>query len=78
MYTCISVYIAILLFCRLETSITVNTKLIFTLGPVTHVYLRQFYNAFVLHRRFITDRLLEIHHLGFLDIKQTSIISVKN
>ena len=38
-------------------------KLTYTSGPVTHVHLRQFYNAFVLHRRFITDRLLKVPRL---------------
>ena len=28
--------------------------------PVTHVLLKQFYNAFVLHKRFIKDRLLKL------------------
>ena len=38
-----------------------NFKLTYASGPVTHVQLRQFYNAFVLHRRFIIDRLLKIY-----------------
>ena len=37
-----------------------NFNLTYTSGPVTHAHLRQFYNAFVLHRRFITDKLLKL------------------